>query len=353
MKKNILFSTTRQWNPGDEFILLGIINLLEEVIGEFNPIIYNRNPEVRQYFNINPFRHSKFCDISFRGKRKLESFFRIGFWDNSFKNEMNLDFIDYVIFAGSPEWMEGILDPLYEKLQDYNKPILYLGIGSGRKINWDKLKEIYKKVIKKAKLITVRDYYTYNLLQEVKPYYLPCPAIFSSKKEKKIKKIEKVGLIFSTYKAVPYNRISGDTYKFIIKLYSKLIQKYDCEFVCHYIDELPEIYSAFDSPIAHYSYDSKDYIDIYNKFDLVIGPRVHGIGLSASQGIPGILISHDQRGDTGKGFLANIVDINTNIKDIDKVITTISSDIEKINSNLLEYKKIYKNKYISFLKSVL
>lgn len=27
---NIVFSTTRQWNPGDEFILLGTINLLQE-----------------------------------------------------------------------------------------------------------------------------------------------------------------------------------------------------------------------------------------------------------------------------------------------------------------------------------
>lgn len=36
---NIIFATTRQWNPGDEFILLGCINLLNETLGEFNPII--------------------------------------------------------------------------------------------------------------------------------------------------------------------------------------------------------------------------------------------------------------------------------------------------------------------------
>jgi len=46
--KNVVFSTTRQWNPGDEFILMGCINLLKEYMGEFNPIIYNRHPQLRR-----------------------------------------------------------------------------------------------------------------------------------------------------------------------------------------------------------------------------------------------------------------------------------------------------------------
>ena len=46
---NIVFSTTRQWNPGDEFILLGCINLLKKQLGEFNPIIFNRNPQIRRH----------------------------------------------------------------------------------------------------------------------------------------------------------------------------------------------------------------------------------------------------------------------------------------------------------------
>ena len=70
----------------------------------------------------------------------------------------------------------------------------------------------------------------------------------------------------------------------------------------------------------NYSYDSKDYIDIYNKFDLVIGGRVHGIGMSASLGIPGIMIKHDSRSSTTDGFLATSINIGTSVNDIVEII---------------------------------
>ncbi len=48
MRKNVLISTTRQWNPGDEFIMLGCLNILKEIYGDnINPIIFNRNPDIR------------------------------------------------------------------------------------------------------------------------------------------------------------------------------------------------------------------------------------------------------------------------------------------------------------------
>lgn len=46
--KNILISTTRQWNPGDEFIMMGSLNIMKELYGNIiNPIIFNRNPDIR------------------------------------------------------------------------------------------------------------------------------------------------------------------------------------------------------------------------------------------------------------------------------------------------------------------
>ena len=44
-----IFSTTRNYNPGDEFILFGIQNVLEEIIGPFNTVYYNRNPAVQNF----------------------------------------------------------------------------------------------------------------------------------------------------------------------------------------------------------------------------------------------------------------------------------------------------------------
>ncbi|MGF1581594.1 MAG: hypothetical protein ACFCD0_19880, partial [Gemmataceae bacterium] len=43
---NIIFSTTRTWNCGDDFILYGILNLFSGIGVQCNPIYYNRNPEL-------------------------------------------------------------------------------------------------------------------------------------------------------------------------------------------------------------------------------------------------------------------------------------------------------------------
>jgi len=358
MKKNILFSTTRQWNPGDEFILFGIINLIKEIVTDFNPIIYNRNPEVRQtrqYLNI--FRKSKYCSKPFKGRGYLESFFRIGFWDNSFKDEMNLEFIDLVVFAGTPEWKGPRLLPLYKKLLNFNNPIIYLGLGGTKKYKHEELKSPYIDVLKKATLITVRDTLAYNELKFLNPYYLPCPSLFSSLHEKKIGKVKKVGLIFSTYKSVLYNKLEEKAYRYILKLYNFLQQTYSHNFsfeiICHYINELPEAVKIFRNMKIHYSYDAKDYFNIYKEFDLVIGPRVHGIGISASMGIPGIIISHDERAATAKGFLAEIININESFEKVISKFEKIITDIKNKNSELIFFKNEKKKIYLNLLRNAL
>ena len=44
---NILFSSTRQWNPGDEFIFFGVRNLIEDFFQKkINWVLYDRNPDL-------------------------------------------------------------------------------------------------------------------------------------------------------------------------------------------------------------------------------------------------------------------------------------------------------------------
>ena len=364
MKKNILFSTTRQWNPGDEFILMGCINLLKEVVGEFNPIIYNRNPEVRQEFDyLNPLKKITLRNSSSRYitmfESLLESFIRIGFLDNSFKDDTKADFINMVVFAGSPEWrcgkINGRLRSLYKIIVKHGIPTIFLGIGTKYSFNYYKMWEINKKVLKDSKLMTCRDEYTYNALQgkldNDNLYYMPCPALYSSSFEKEIKKVKKIGLIFGTDKTVENNKINSNTYKFLLNTYKQLINNYDCEIVCHYIDEVPEACRLFKDVNIHYSYDSKDYLDIYKKFDIVIGPRVHGIGISASMGIPGILIAHDMRGNTGKGFMAKIITDDKPYEQINGEIENILNNIQYYNNQLITHKYKYKKEYIKLLNN--
>lgn len=350
---NILFSASRQWNAGDEFIFDGTLKLFRNVTENFNIVLYNRNPEIRQEFTfLNPFRNMRKIRYS-RWYSLLESFFRIGFYDNSFKDNMSLDLFDAFVFAGSPEWISNRLYGIYKKLVHFKNPIIYLGIGSGSNISGLVLKSVYEQVLSKSALITVRDTISYEYLKRYSPILMPCPALYCSDKEKIIEKISKIGLVFSTFNSVINNRIDRGTYEFMISLYKKLIKQYDFIVICHYIDEISEAINLFGKEHVFYSYDSKDYIDFYEKVDFVIGPRVHGIGLSASLGIPGVLIGHDLRAEAVKGFLGKIINKEMKIEDVINLIKSIEEDIKEYNLRIIEHKKTTKDTYIKLLKKVL
>lgn len=349
--KNVVFSTTRQWNPGDEFILLGIINLLREVIGEFNPVIFNRNPEVRPTASyLNPMKTTKWASASFSGKNKLQAFLRIGAYDNSFKDAMDSSFFDYAVFAGTPEWKGRRSSALYDAISKHGIPTLYLGVGSSRKEDFSAIKERYRGVLEKARLITVRDAVAAETLRPLNPYFMPCPSFFASPEEREIRSIKKIGLIFESPESVPFNRVDMGVFNYLISLYKEIFAVYECEIVCHYIDELPHAHSLFEGVRIHYSYDSKDYLDIYKNFDLVIGPRLHGIGLGASLGIPGMLVAIDLRAEAARSFGSDIIETGRDIARVLARITEIEGSIGGVNSKLKELKTEARSEYISLLK---
>ena len=140
---------------------------------------------------------------------------------------------------------------------------------------------------------------------------------------------------------------------YIVKLYKKLATIYDVELVCHYIDEIDKAKKELPDIDINYSYDAKDYIDIYNKFDLVIGGRVHGIGMSASLGIPGIMIKHDSRSSTTDGFLASSISFGTDINDVIDLIDIKIKKIEDESKKLIEHKEKIMNKYFDKFKQTL
>jgi len=344
---NIVFSTTRQWNPGDEFILMGAINLLKEYFGDFNPVIYNRNPQTRRARKYDVVKATD----KLLGGEVIEKFL-----DNSVKDGMDLSFADLIVFAGSPEWRGRRVESLYKYAKDYNIPAIFLGIGTGGEFKFEdkSFSDLEREIFRKSKVITVRDHTTQNGLEGLDARYIPCPALLSAKKEREVKEVKKVGIMYATNKAVKNNNVSAETYEYIMSLYREFLvrykDKYEIEFVAHYIDELPEFKKDFPNEIINYSYDSKDYIDIYGKFDLIIGTRVHGVGISASQGIPGIMLAHDFRADTVKGFKGELVKIgedeNVFFDTIDKLIL----EIENKSKDLITHKKEVKDIYLKLFK---
>jgi len=347
---NIVFSTTRQWNPGDEFILLGCINLLKQHIDEFNAIIYNRNPQIRP--------SKKFSIINMVG-RWLGKEVGVKFLDNSVKDYLPMDYADLVVFAGSPEWKGRRTRKLYADIEKYDIPVIFLGLGSsmGFRFNSYHFSKQERSVLKRSLLITTRDALTKDNLKPLPAHLLPCPALFSSKFEKKINIVKKIGLIYGSNKSVKHNNISDDTHSYITTLYKNLISEfkgeYQFEFILHYIDEIQLFKNDFSGDASKYSYDSKDYIDIYSNYDLVIGHRVHGIGISASMGIPGIMISHDKRSETTKGFQAEQVSIGTEYDAFKEIFLNTVKNINFKNEQLIKHKSNTLKNYLELISDVL
>ncbi len=347
-KLNILFSTTRQWNPGDEFILMGCINLMKEIT-DFNPVIYNKNPQIRYVIG---------------WKRKLinrlfKSIFRFPlfstFYDNSIKPDSRGEWIDLVVFAGSPSWHGEPSRDLYDLIIKYNLPTIFLGIGLGQDINIQKLKQYELDVLKKALTITVRDQKASNLLKEYHAIFRPCPALFSSTENREIKQVNKIALIFATHEGPIDNRVSEKVSTYLKHLYLDLIKnsQFEFEIICHYIDEMAEAKEQFKDHEIHYSFDSKDYLSIYKKYDFVIGSRVHGLGIAASMGIPGVMISHDVRSDTVKGFLSSIISTNDSIEHNRSIILNKIENVHQQSIKLLEHKKIHQDFFNKTLTKVI
>lgn len=356
MNKNILISTTRQWNPGDEFIMMGAINILKEIYNyNVNPIIFNRNPSIR----VGCSWRNKTQSYSFtlkwdykywKGKSFFTELFRIGHYDNSWKDDMNISNIDMALFAGSPEWYGKRLKAMYQAIEKGDIPTIFLGLGAGDSIDFAKSDAIVDRVLTMAKVIMTRDKQTEKMLKKYGAIYMPCPALFAAPSNKIVKEVKKIGLIYATHETLKGNNVSKSMHDYIIDLYKELNKIYDVELVCHYIDEIDKAKDEFPDIDINYSYDSKDYIDIYNKFDLVIGGRVHGIGMSASLGIPGIMIKHDSRSSTTDGFLATSINIGTSVNDIVEIIEAKSKNIENESKKLNEHKKETMSKYLEILK---
>lgn len=356
MRKNVLISTTRQWNPGDEFIMQGCIHILENAFGAcINPIIYNRNPDIRGGGKWrNPSRSAEWTYTwdkkDFRGKGYITELFRLGHWDNSFKDDMSAECIDLAVFAGSPEWYSNRLKSMYRLIEKNDIPTLFFGLGAGDRASFFNVYASVKKVLRKTRLIACRDHATEELLQGYGAMYMPCPALLSARNNRLVTKVKKIGLIYATDHTLCGNNVSAQMHAYIVKLYAYLASKYNVGLVCHYIDEIEQAKRELPGIDIFYSYDSKDYSEIYNHFDLVIGGRVHGIGMSASLGIPGIMIKHDSRSDTTDGFLADSIPIDTSFDCVEEIIEANIRDVCSRSQKLIDHKQNVMEQYVALVR---
>ena len=263
---NILFSTTRHWNPGDELINRGIEQLLRFSGYRFNSIVWNRHPSIRP-------THTSL--------------------DNSF-DEFRHDpqSIDYVIFAGTPEWLGDRVGPLYKLIQRNGIRCSLIGIGShGEKFG---LSSTVKTVLQNhADMIVCRDQSSFSRLTEnfsiAHANLMPCPALFHCVSPDHRQKLTNVGVIYqSTY--TTSQSVSSATRDFLIRLIIELSQRISVTVICHYIDEALEASAIFGSERVRFSSDSGDYENYFKEVDVVVGARVHGCLGAMSCGTPAMLL---------------------------------------------------------------
>ncbi|HKS07667.1 MAG TPA: polysaccharide pyruvyl transferase family protein [Gemmatimonadaceae bacterium] len=346
---NVVFSATRQWNPGDEFIAFGCMNALRAAGLEFNPIVFNRNPQTRR---TRMWWLSKLDSAVFGGKLAP-------FLDNSFKDDTDPAIVDLVVFAGSPEWHGRRLAPLYELIAARKIPTIFLGIGSANDFTLDAtyFTETEMQVLRDARLIACREERTALALKPVNARHITCPALLSCTSETQRRDVKRVGLIFGSDRAVKHNRVSADTFAYMTSLYRRLREQIgrevEFELVAHYIDELSHARLTFADMGLRYSFDAADYREIYSRYDIVIGHRVHGIGIAASQGIPGICIAHDKRGGTALGFKAEMVTVGQPVDDVVALFKKMRAEIAQRSEKIIAHKRAVAGQYQDALVPVL
>jgi len=148
-------------------------------------------------------------------------------------------------------------------------------------------------------------------------------------------------------------RIDPLTRDYSIALFKALAQRYECALICHYVDELAELRPHLGEYMEFiYAYDARDYLTIYDDFDLTVTTRVHGAGLCASLGIPGFVITHSTRSATTQGFLSEMLHPQYDV--IDSAVARIAQyDVAAASARLCAYKEAERTRYTALLRPVL
>jgi hypothetical protein len=297
---HVLYVTTRQWNPGDEFILRGSRSILREAgFNDDVSVIYNKSPQTTALFERFNFWKSAAPSSLVSS---LDFALNVGHYDNSLKKSHDLSMFDAVVFAGSPGWFGGRLTPMYDRLVDYSGKVLFLGLGVPNKQL--KLSDNERAVLGRS-MVFCRNAELVDSLGDlgVSARYLPCPALLSSPFERdRPTELELVGLGFNSPTSHKYQRISPEKYGLQAQLFDYMLDNYECEIVCHYVDELEEAGRTYGSQRVRYAYDAADYPALYGRYDFVLSSRVHGCGMASSVGVPNAAIGHDARAGTVDGF---------------------------------------------------
>ena len=351
---NIAFSTTRQFNPWDEFIRRWIENLLNDYFSKkdmkTNYILFDRSPHIRCWKPI--------C---------IKNNY-LKYYENSLNEANNINNVDIFIFAWTPEWSWFRHWWLYKKYLPKVKNIMYLWIWNWKKVKLPFFDSLYTKYIRenffnvyrKAKLITTRDENTFNYMKEFNNnvLYTWCPAIFSSKNEKIIDKITTIWITIPSKNCWIWNKVK----EWKIETYLKILHRFITDwvwkwikkivffaFVACEIDSIQSFIEKYKSELQKYnidieffySYNFEDYIKKFWEIDFLVTTRVHWWWLASSWWIPNIVFGHDERAKTVLKFKSYLLWLDYNYDDLysdwEDIYNSFINRFNKVCSNPIKY----------------
>ncbi len=289
----ILFSTTQGFNPGDEVILMGIERLLAAAGIHYQKRIYDRNPIHKQ---------QRIDALSDNQKQAL----------------------DYVIFAGTPEWcsefpslgdlLKGpysgrffarILrlrqtdrsnDPLLRHILKQRIHCAFLGVGSSKPpVATHKIDQILREL---TELFIVRDPQTASCFTLYQPQQAPCPAFFCSDQTTPRHSLNKIGI---TLQAPHSNLIRMDRsgFEYAINTFHKVQQHFtNVELICHSKRDAEYLKTVASRTKINIISSGESLLETYQQFDAILSTRLHGCVAACSLGLPTFQLWHGLRMST-------------------------------------------------------
>jgi hypothetical protein len=342
---NILISGTSFWNPGDDFIRDGVIEILKRLYKDnyLNFMFYNFNEDFLPY-------------SKFKGVHNMVSPGDVG------KLAPHLDLI---VIAGLPVGRE--IKDLYLEILKHNLTDKVILVAAGYE-NFYIDRHIVEypeiEIFKRAKIITGRTAKRPPTFDEhnLNFHHINCPALLSVPEVKKIlpeKKIEHIGMsIQIPYEMGIINQATGkEMFELNMRIMQSLYGKYKITLVAHHKTE----YFSFLNFIKNRNLDIdlifssfyQDLHDVYREFDMVISTRLHACLYGLGHGIPGIVINETGRHThclDGFIYVPWVNNFESFEQEFQKMLTL---DLSKVSKEVEQFKIDLVGKYLTTLAPVL
>lgn len=370
----ITFISTKKINPGDEFILKGIFNLLKynqnsnhTILNKHKPFIetkiFNNKGEYRLNWRITKYLillMNILSNLVNRNELKAKTVIHAGqpffyrfksyfFKITTFNSLWYLNFYRFKSFSKNTKLFLIALGTTVYSEEQFNSIL-----NSKSFINK------VKKLGDRANLITTRDLKTKLIFDKagIDSEYLPCTAFFSASEKNLNDKNEYILLNFMKNGSNSYKELDTDQTKWekeIITMVSKLEnQSIPIKFISHSLEDYYFQKKLFPNYENFYSDNSEEFYKIYEDSVGGIFNRIHGAFLSLSNLKPTICINQDSRIEMFK--ILNVKTFKTSEITADEVVSSFINLIDNYSTNkdnLMELKTKYKSRYISLFENKL